>query len=130
MDIKPGWQTAIHDTLGVLLSVAGAGLAGWIRLASPEPGQAVLWLVGNALIIGYFFPANAWRWGLLLTLGLPAAHLLGDWLPGLPHTGQSGTLETVYITLLALAPVLGAVLAGSTLRKLIELQKILPGVKQ
>jgi hypothetical protein len=76
----------------------------------------------GALILGFVFPAGAWRWALLLTGGLAGGALLGM-IPGFVQDPTSNNLWPIVLVILmglCVLPALAGVYFGALLRKLIN----------
>jgi hypothetical protein len=62
------------------LAVAiGLGI-GWLDLQTTEVIVTILALLLGGLLLGLLQPTRAWRWAVLLALGLPAMALVGQLL--------------------------------------------------
>jgi len=96
------------------LAVAlGLGV-GWLDLHTTEVAATVLALLLAGLLLGYLQPKSAWRWAVLLALGLPAVAASGRLL-GLP-TAEPIRLD-VRIALVAFAFALVGCYSGALARR-------------
>lgn len=64
-------------TLAIALSVALAVGIGWLDLYTTEVTVTILALLLAGLVLGLLQPGGAWRWAVILALGLPAAETVG-----------------------------------------------------
>ncbi len=60
----------------VLAAALGLGI-GWLDLHTTEVIVTILALLSAGLVLGLLKPVGAWRWAILLALGLPAMAELG-----------------------------------------------------
>jgi len=62
-------------------------LTGYVHLHADADALSIVLLLGGAFGFGLVFPAAAWRWALILGLGIPAALLVahGVAIPSVPH---------------------------------------------
>jgi hypothetical protein len=114
---------ASHDTsprltaLCFVLALAGGLVAGAIDFNATEPQPAALMVLVFAGILGFIQPRGAWRWAIIVALGLPLAHLslrqLG-WQPRDPVSPGE------YATLLALIPAFIGAYGGVLIRRTIQ----------
>lgn len=65
-----------YDIASTVLA-AGLGLfAGWVDLHTTEVTATIVVLLAASLLMGVVQPKGAWRWALILALGLPAMVLV------------------------------------------------------
>jgi len=99
------------------LALAGGLIAGLIDFNATEPQPAALLVLIFAGILGLIQPRNAWRWAIIVALGLPLAHLslrqLG-WQPRDPVSPGE------YATLIALIPAFIGAYGGVLVRRVIQ----------
>lgn len=69
-------KTAIWVTLAIMI---GLGI-GWLDLHTTEVTVTILALLVAGGILGLLQPRGAWRWAVLLALGLPVMALIGQQL--------------------------------------------------
>jgi hypothetical protein len=105
-------QGVIASTIAV---ICGLGV-GWLDLHTTEVSVTILGLTLSGLLVALVQPKAAWRWALLLALGLPAMALVGRWL-------RMGTAEPIRldlrIVLVALAFALVGCYVGVALRRIV-----------
>jgi cyanate permease len=110
------WQFA---ALCIALAVIGALLAGAVDFNNDEPQAAVIVIVVFAGLLGFIQPKKAWRWALIVGLGVPIVYLmataLGYQSKGVPEPGW-------YASLIALIPAFISSYGGVLLRKAISTQ--------
>jgi hypothetical protein len=82
-------------------------VTGYLHLRADADALSIVLLLGGAFGFGLAFPAAAWRWALILGLGIPTALLVahGVAVPSVPHRDAD---------LPVLAPVLPALLGAYT----------------
>ena len=100
-----------------VLALLGGLIAGAIDFNATEPQPAALLVLVFAGILGLIQPRSAWRWAIIVALGLPLAHLslrqLG-WQPrDAPEPGE-------YATLIALIPAFIGAYGGVLMRRVIQ----------
>ncbi|HTP09957.1 MAG TPA: hypothetical protein VMP08_16990 [Anaerolineae bacterium] len=107
----PHWQ---FEVLCIVLALIGAFLAGAVDFNNDEPQAAVLVIVVFAGLLGFIQPRKAWRWALIVGLGVPIVYLiataLGYHSKGVPEPGW-------YASLIALIPAFISTYCGVLLRK-------------
>src|SRR5438445_108144 len=84
-----------------VVAVALGAVIGWLDLHASEVQGAVLLMLMCAFGMGLAAPERAWRWGVLIGLGVPVVHVVASacgYRP--PHPPQPNDLAT----LLALIP--------------------------
>lgn len=69
-------QKAICTALAVAIGLA----IGWLDLHTTEVIVTILALLLAGLLLGLVQPTAAWRWAVLLALGLPAMAVVGNLL--------------------------------------------------
>lgn len=106
-----------RNVMPTLWAVAiGLGI-GWLDLHTTEVSVTILALLLAGLFLGLVQPSGAWRWALLLALGLPAMAAVGRLL-GL-RTAEPIRLDA-RIVLVALAFALIGCYSGVLLRRSIR----------
>ena len=85
----------------LILTILGAGLAGWVDFNNDEPQAAVLVILVFTSVLGYLLPARAWVFAIVVALGLPVVYLAGHALGYQPASSPS---PGWYASLLALIP--------------------------
>lgn len=108
--------TALCTTLALL----GGLFAGTLDFNATEPQPAALLVLIFAGILGYFQPRTAWRWAILVVLGLPLAHLTLRQLGFQPRDPVS---PSEYATLIALIPGFIGAYGGVLVRKAIDAKR-------
>ncbi len=105
------------DLLLIALAVLGAFLAGAVDFNNDEPQAAVIVIMAIAGLLGLIQPRKAWRWAIIVGLGVPSVYLiataLGYHSKGVPEPGW-------YASLIALIPAFISAYAGALLRKVIS----------
>ena len=66
-------RTALCTTLSVALGL----IIGWLDLHATEVSVTIVALVLAGLLLGLLQPRGAWRWAVLLALGLPIMAAVG-----------------------------------------------------
>ncbi len=75
--MNPAAWNSRRSAICTALAVAfGLGI-GWLDLHTTEVIVTILALLLAGLLLGLLQPTAAWRWGVLLALGLPAMAVLG-----------------------------------------------------
>jgi hypothetical protein len=99
-----------------MLALVGGVIIGAIDFNATEPQPAVLLVLIFAGTLGFVQPHSAWRWAIIVTLGLPLAHLslrqLG-WQPRDPVSPGE------FATLIALIPAFIGAYGGVLVRRII-----------
>jgi hypothetical protein len=107
------WQ---FDALCIALAVIGAFLAGAVDFSSDEPQAAVIVIIVFAGLLGFSQPGKAWRWALIVGLGVPFVYLITT---GLGYQPKSVPEPGWYASLIALLPAFISTHGGALLRKMI-----------
>ncbi len=74
--LSRAWYNIVVAFLAMVL---GLGI-GWIDLHTTEVAVTILLLLLAGLLLGLLQPVAAWRWALLLAVGLPALALVARFL--------------------------------------------------
>lgn len=96
-----------------LLALVGGIVIGAIDFNATEPQPAALLVLIFAGLLGFAQPRNAWRWAIIVTLGLPLAHLTLRQLGVQPRDPVS---PGEYATLIALIPAFIGAYGGVLIR--------------
>lgn len=120
---RPRTHRQMFESLAVLrIAAVAAGLfAAWVDFHNDEPQAPMLVIVIGSFILGALRPQKAWRWGAIIGLCMPAAHLIGPRL-GM-HRIDAGTAATSSGSLSLAVLVIPAILCaylGAGFRKLIS----------
>ena len=108
------WQ---FDVLCIALAVFGGFLAGAVDFNNDEPQAAVIVIVAFAGLLGFIQPRKAWRWALIVGLGVPSMYLIATTLGYQPKiVPEPGW----YASLIALIPAFISAYGGVLLRKTIS----------
>jgi NO-binding membrane sensor protein with MHYT domain len=99
--------------LAAVLTGIGVGLVDF-TLAGDNPVPALLLLAIPTFTFGLARPQGAWRWGLLVGLGIPAVHLAAA---GLGFRPPYPVRPSPWITLVALIPALLSAYLGVLVRR-------------
>jgi hypothetical protein len=109
-------QSRVVDAVFAALSLAGGLLAGAVDYNATEPQPAALIVLVCAALLGFAQPRNAWRWAILVALGLPLMYLVA---PQLGWQPRSPSEPGLYATLIALIPAFIGAYGGVLLRRVI-----------
>jgi len=110
------WQFAV---LCIALAMIGAFLAGAVDFNNDEPQAAVIVIVAFAGLLGFIRPRKAWRWALIVGLGVPIVYLIAT---ALGYHAKSVAEPGWYASLIALIPAFISTYCGVLLRKAIATQ--------
>ncbi len=110
------WQFA---ALCLALAVIGAFLAGAVDFNNDEPQAAVLVIMVFAGLLGFIQPRKAWRWALIIGLGVPIVYLIAT---ALGYHAKSVGEPGWYASLIALLPAFISTYSGVLLLKVISTQ--------
>lgn len=108
------WQ---FDLLCMAMAVLGGFIAGAVDFRNGEPQAAVLVILVFAGSLGFVQPKKAWRWAVIVGLGLPAVYLIST---ALGYQSKSVAEPGWYASLIALIPAFLSTYGGVLLRKLIS----------
>jgi hypothetical protein len=98
-----------------LLALVGGLFAGVIDSNATEPQPAALLVLIFAGLLGFAQPRNAWRWAIIVTLGLPLAQVSLRLLGAQPRDPVS---PGEYATLIALIPAFIGAYGGVLIRRM------------
>ena len=110
------WQ---FDVLCVALAVIGGFLAGAVDFNNDEPQAAVIVIVAFTGLLGFIQPRRAWRWALIVGLGVPIVYLIAS---AMGYHAKSVGEPGWYASLIALIPAFISTYCGVLLRKTISTQ--------
>jgi hypothetical protein len=109
-------QMAI-DVVCVIVALIGGFVAGAVDFNNDEPQAAVLVIIFFTGLLGFAQPRKAWRWALIVGLGVPIVYLIATALgyssKGVPEPGW-------YASLIALIPAFLSTYCGVVLRTAIS----------
>lgn len=108
------WQ---FDMLCLVLAVIGGFSAGAVDFRNDEPQAAVLVIVVFAGLLGFVQSRKAWRWAIVVGLGVPVVYLIST---ALGYQPKSVPEPGWYASLIALIPAFIGTYGGVLLRKLIS----------
>jgi len=108
------WQL---DVLYTAIALTGAAIAGAVDFNNDEPQAAVIVIIVFAGLLGLIQPRQAWRWALIVGLGVPIVYLIAT---GLGHQSKSVPEPAWYASLIALIPAFISAYCGVLLRKAIS----------
>ena len=111
-----GWQ---FDAVCIALAVIGGFLAGAVDFNNDEPQAAVIIIVAFTALLGFIQPRKAWRWALIVGLGVPIVYLIAT---ALGYHSKSVGEPGWYASLIALIPAFISTYCGVLLRKVIATQ--------
>jgi hypothetical protein len=111
------WQ---FDVLCIALAVIGGFLAGAVDFNNDEPQAAVIVIVAFTGLLGFSQPRKAWRWALIVGLGVPIVYLIATVLG---YQSKSAAEPGWYASLIALIPAFVSTYCGVLLRKVISTQQ-------
>lgn len=110
------WQL---DVLCTAMAVLGGFIAGAVDFRNDEPQAAVLVIAVFAGLLGFIQPRKAWRWAILVGLGVPIVYLIAT---ALGYHAKSVGEPGWYASLIALIPAFISTYCGVLLRKAISSQ--------
>jgi len=119
--VKASWRSP-YDLACTALAVALALAVGWLDVHTTEVTVTILALLASGVLLGLLQPAAAWRWAVLLALGLPAMAAIA--LATGMQTAEPARLDP-RIALVALAFALAGSYAGALIRATVG--SLLPG---
>ncbi len=105
------------DLFCTMLAFALGLCVGWLDLHTTEVSVTIVALLAAGLLLGLLQPAAAWRWGVLLAIGLPALEAIAM-LSGM-RTAEPVKLDP-RIALVALAFALVGSYSGALVRRALE----------
>ena len=105
------------DALCAAIALIGGLIAGAVDFKNNEPQPAVIVIIVFAGALGFVQPQNAWRWAIIVGLGIPLYYLIATAL-GYHSIGQPE--PGLYATLIALIPSFFSAYGGVLLRKAIS----------
>lgn len=108
------WQ---FDLLCIAIAVLGGFIAGAVDFRNDEPQAAVLVIVVFAGLLGLVQPKKAWRWAIIVGLGVPIVYLIAT---ALGYQPKSVPEPGWYASLIALIPAFISTYSGVLLRKAIS----------
>ncbi len=110
------WQ---FEVLCLALAVIGGSLAGAVDFNNDEPQAAVIVIIAFTGLLGFLQPRKAWRWALIVGLGVPIVYLIAT---ALGYHAKSVGEPGWYASLIALIPAFISTYCGVFLRKAIATQ--------
>jgi hypothetical protein len=110
------WQL---DVLCFTLAVIGAFIAGAVDFNNDEPQAAMIVIVVFAGLLGFIQPRKAWRWAIIVGLGVPIMYLIAT---ALGYHSKSVPEPGWYASLIALIPAFISTYCGVLLRKALSKQ--------
>ncbi len=109
------WNSRLNAICTALAVAFGLGI-GWLDLHTTEVIVTILALLLAGLFLGLLQPTAAWRWAVLLALGLPAMAVVGSLLR--LRTAEPIRLDP-RIVLVALAFALIGCYSGAVVRRIV-----------
>jgi cyanate permease len=110
-------QCSIMDVVCVIVALLGGFVAGAVDFNNNEPQAAVLVIVVFAGVLGFTEPRRAWRWALIVGLGVPIVYLIATVLG---YSAKSVPEPGWYASLIALIPAFISTYCGVLLRKIVS----------
>jgi len=107
----------VIDVVCVTVALIGGFLAGAVDFNNNEPQAAVLVIIFFAGLLGFAQPRKAWRWALIVGLGVPIVGLIAT---ALGYSAKSVPEPGWYASLIALIPAFISTYCGVLLRKMIS----------
>ncbi len=107
------------DVLCIALAVMGGFLAGAVDFNNDEPQAAVIVIVAFTGLLGFIQPRKAWRWALIVGLGVPIVYVIAT---ALGYHSKSVGEPGWYASLIALIPAFISTYCGVLLRKAVSIQ--------
>lgn len=120
---RAGTYRQMFESLAILrIAAVAAGLfAAWVDFHNDEPQTPMLVIVIGSFILGAIRPRQAWLWGLIIGLCMPAAHLIGPRLGMHPIDAGSSASSSGALSLAVLViPAIICAYLGAGFRKLIS----------
>ncbi len=108
------WQ---FDALCLALAIIGGFLAGAVDFNNDEPQAAVIVIVAFTGLLGFIQPRRAWRWAIIVGLGVPIVYLIATTLG---YHAKSAGEPGWYASLIALIPAFISTYCGVLLRKVLS----------
>jgi len=114
--VNPASKTSRRNAICAASAVAtGLGI-GWLDLHTTEVVVTILALVLAGLLLALLQPTAAWRWAVLLALGLPAMAVVGQLLR--VRTAEPIRLDA-RVVFVALAFALAGCYSGVVVRRIV-----------
>jgi hypothetical protein len=110
------WQL---DMFYLAIALIGAAMAGAVDFNNDEPQAAVIVIIAFAGLLGFIQPRKAWRWALIVGLGVPIVYLIAT---ALGYQSRSVPEPGWYASLIALIPAFISTYCGVLLRRAISTQ--------
>ena len=107
----------VMDMACVIVALVGGLVAGAVDFNNNEPQAAVLVIIFFAGLLGFAQPRKAWRWALIVGLGVPIVGLIAT---ALGYSAKSVPEPGWYASLIALIPAFFSTYCGVLLRKAIS----------
>ena len=107
------WQL---DVLYTAIALISAAIAGAVDFNNDEPQAAVIVVIVLAGLLGFIRPRKAWRWALIVGLGVPIVYLIAA---ALGYRSKSVPEPGWYASLIALIPASISTYCGVLLRNMI-----------
>ena len=104
------------DVVCFITALIGALMAGLTDFRNDEPQATVIVIAVFAGLLGFIRPRMAWRWALIVGLGVPIVYLLAI---ALGYQARSAPEPGWYASLIALIPAFVSAYGGVLLRKVI-----------
>ena len=101
----------------VIVAVIGGFVAGAVDFNNNEPQAAVLVIVFFAGVLGFVQPRKAWRWAVIVGLGVPIVYLIAA---AFGYQSKSVPEPGWYASLIALIPAFISTYCGVLLRKIVS----------
>jgi len=108
------WQ---FELLCTAMAVLGGFIAGAVDFRNDEPQAAMLVILVFTGLLGFVQPRKAWRWAIIVGLGIPAYYLIAT---ALGYHSISVPEPGWYASLIALIPAFISTYGGALLRKVIS----------
>ena len=105
------------DVLCIAAAVMGGFIAGAVDFNNDEPQAAVIVIVVFAGLLGFIQPRRAWRWALIVGLGVPIVYLITT---SIGYRSKSVPEPGWYASLIALIPAFSSAYGGVLLRKVLS----------
>ncbi len=105
----------VTEIVGVLIALLGGFLAGAVDFNNDEPQAAVIVILICAGLAGFIAPGKAWRWAIIVGLGVPIVYLIAT---AVGYHSKSTPEPGWYASLIALLPAFISAYAGVLFRKM------------
>jgi cyanate permease len=107
----------VMDVVCVIVALIGGFVAGAVDFNNNEPQAAVIVIIAFAGALGFAQPRKAWRWAIIVGLGVPIVYLIAT---AFGYQPKSPPEPGWYASLIALIPAFFSTYCGVLLRMAIS----------